>query len=101
MLEFFLRKMKSKFFLIFKFETLITNIFLYRLEAEVVPSLLDLHQVGTFVQIHEMQDLGDRLRLVVMAHRRIRIMGQIYEDITEGPEGLIYFKYLHTLINRD
>uniref|UniRef100_A0A2D4IG81 Lon protease homolog, mitochondrial n=1 Tax=Micrurus lemniscatus lemniscatus TaxID=129467 RepID=A0A2D4IG81_MICLE len=29
--------------------------------------------MGTFVQIHEMQDLGDRLRMIVMGHRRIRI----------------------------
>ena len=39
-------------------------------ESEVVDSLSDLHSVGTFVQIHEFQDLGDRLRMVVMGHRR-------------------------------
>ena len=33
--------------------------------------------MGTFVQIHELQDLGNKLRLVVMAHRRIRITGII------------------------
>jgi hypothetical protein len=26
--------------------------------------------VGTFVQISELQDLGDRIRMIVMAHRR-------------------------------
>lgn len=34
-----------------------------------------------------MQDLGDRLRLVVMAHRRIKITGQILDLEDEGPKG--------------
>ncbi|XP_065352097.1 lon protease homolog, mitochondrial isoform X1 [Cloeon dipterum] len=56
-------------------------------ELDVVPSLNDVHRVGTFVQIHEMQDMGDKLRLVVMAHRRIRIVEQIMEDFSELEEG--------------
>ena len=51
-------------------------------EAELVQNLDDIYSVGTFAQIHEVQDLGNRLRLVVMAHRRIKIVGQILEDIT-------------------
>ncbi|XP_076640248.1 lon protease homolog, mitochondrial isoform X2 [Colletes latitarsis] len=51
-------------------------------EAELVQSLEDIYSVGTFAQIHEVQDLGNRLRLVVMAHRRIKIVGQILEEIT-------------------
>ncbi|KOC66312.1 Lon protease-like protein, mitochondrial [Habropoda laboriosa] len=43
-------------------------------EAEVVENLDDIYPVGTFAQIHEVQDLGNRLRLVVMAHRRIKIV---------------------------
>ncbi|XP_015437175.1 PREDICTED: lon protease homolog, mitochondrial isoform X2 [Dufourea novaeangliae] len=50
-------------------------------EAEVVQNLDDIYPVGTFAQIHEVQDLGNRLRLVVMAHRRIKVVGQILEDI--------------------
>nr|CAD7257677.1 unnamed protein product [Timema shepardi] len=42
-------------------------------ESDVVQNLSDVYLVGTFTQIHEMQDMGDKLRLVVMAHRRIRI----------------------------
>nr|XP_056723551.1 lon protease homolog, mitochondrial [Euleptes europaea] len=42
-------------------------------ESDVVESLDEIYQTGTFVQIHEMQDLGDRLRMIVMGHRRIRI----------------------------
>ncbi|XP_051174858.1 lon protease homolog, mitochondrial isoform X2 [Leptopilina boulardi] len=51
-------------------------------ESEVVQNLDDVYSVGTFAQIHEAQDLGDRLKLVVMAHRRIKIVGQILEEIT-------------------
>ncbi|XP_070604039.1 lon protease homolog, mitochondrial [Erythrolamprus reginae] len=42
-------------------------------ESDVVENLNEIYQMGTFVQIHEMQDLGDRLRMIVMGHRRIRI----------------------------
>ncbi|XP_691712.4 lon protease homolog, mitochondrial [Danio rerio] len=42
-------------------------------ESDVVESLDAVYHTGTFVQIHEMQDLGDKLRMIVMGHRRIRI----------------------------
>lgn len=51
-------------------------------ESEVVENLSDIYDVGTFAQIQEMQDLGDKLRLVVTAHRRIKIEKQLYEDLT-------------------
>ncbi|XP_073978605.1 lon protease homolog, mitochondrial-like isoform X2 [Rhodnius prolixus] len=54
-------------------------------EKQVVDSIDEVYKVGTFGQIHEMQDLGDRLRLVVMSHRRIRIIGPI-KDMDEGPQ---------------
>jgi Lon-like ATP-dependent protease len=57
-----------------------------RNESDVVNNLSDIYTTGTFAQIHEMQDLGDRLRLVVMAHRRIRVVGQIIDD-SEAPPG--------------
>ncbi|KAL5287438.1 LONP1 family protein [Megaselia abdita] len=50
-------------------------------EAEVVQKIDDVYGVGTFAQIQELQDLGDKLRLVVVAHRRIKITGQILEDL--------------------
>lgn len=56
-------------------------------ESEVVNNVDDVYNVGVFVQIHEMQDLGDRLRLVVMAHRRIRILEQILDNPDEAPKG--------------
>nr|XP_027204630.1 lon protease homolog, mitochondrial-like [Dermatophagoides pteronyssinus] len=54
--------------------------------AEVVRSLDDIYPVGTFVQIHELQDLGDRIRIIVMAHRRIRILKQIDENAEQQEE---------------
>lgn len=50
-------------------------------EKEVVDSLDQIHQVGTFVQIHEVEDMGDKIRMIVMAHRRIEIVRQIFEDL--------------------
>ncbi|CAG2113277.1 unnamed protein product [Medioppia subpectinata] len=49
-------------------------------ESDVVNSLEELHSVGTFAQIHEMQDLGTKLRLILMSHRRIRIVKQIIDE---------------------
>uniref|UniRef100_A0A8C6PGX0 Lon protease homolog, mitochondrial n=1 Tax=Nothobranchius furzeri TaxID=105023 RepID=A0A8C6PGX0_NOTFU len=46
-------------------------------ESDVVESLDAIYSTGTFVQIHEMQDLGDKLRMIVMGHRRIRISRQL------------------------
>nr|CAI5832994.1 unnamed protein product [Callosobruchus analis] len=57
-------------------------------ESEVVNSVDDVYTVGVFAQIHEMQDLGDRLRLVVMAHRRIKITGQLFDTVDDEPKAL-------------
>ncbi|XP_029004140.1 lon protease homolog, mitochondrial [Betta splendens] len=46
-------------------------------ESDVVESLESIYSIGTFVQIHEMQDLGDKLRMIVMGHRRIHITRQL------------------------
>lgn len=56
-------------------------------DAEVVNSISDVYNVGVFAQIHEMQDLGDRLRLVVMAHRRIKITGQLLGSEDDNVKG--------------
>ncbi|XP_015267719.1 PREDICTED: lon protease homolog, mitochondrial [Gekko japonicus] len=53
-------------------------------ESDVVESLEEIYQMGTFVQIHEMQDLGDRLRMIVMGHRRIRINRKLEVDPEEA-----------------
>ncbi|KAI0214087.1 hypothetical protein LSAT2_000823 [Lamellibrachia satsuma] len=54
-------------------------------EQEVVKHLSDIYNVGTFVQIHEMQDLGDKLRMIVMGHRRIKITDVLPEDASYTP----------------
>lgn len=57
-------------------------------KSDIVSNLDDVHQVGVFAQIHEMQDMDYKLRLVVMAHRRIKITGPFVEDeIESGPAG--------------
>lgn len=66
-------------------------------EAEVVNNLNDVYSVGVFAQIHEMYDLGDRLRLVVMAHRRIKITGQIYDSEEDPVRGKLFFLLLHNI----
>ncbi|XP_060737933.1 lon protease homolog, mitochondrial [Tachysurus vachellii] len=53
-------------------------------ESDVVESLDAVYNTGTFVQIHEMQDLGDKLRMIVMGHRRIRITKQLEVDAEEA-----------------
>ncbi|XP_017072416.1 lon protease homolog, mitochondrial isoform X2 [Drosophila eugracilis] len=50
-------------------------------EEELIHNLDDVYNLGTFAQIQELQDLGDKLRMVVVAHRRIRITGQVVEDV--------------------
>ncbi|KAG8594054.1 hypothetical protein GDO81_001040, partial [Engystomops pustulosus] len=61
-------------------------------ESDIVGSLDEIYHTGTFVQIHEMQEMEDKLRMIVMGHRRIRINKQLNaeadeyktEDIIEG-----------------
>ena len=49
----------------------------------MVTNVQDLHRVGTFCQIVELQDLSDKLRMIVMAHRRIRLLGQVIPEELE------------------
>lgn len=53
-------------------------------DSEVPDKLDDIYNIGTFVQIHELQDLGNTLRMVVMAYRRIKILKQIVEEDTDS-----------------
>uniref|UniRef100_A0AAQ4PG96 Lon protease homolog, mitochondrial n=1 Tax=Gasterosteus aculeatus aculeatus TaxID=481459 RepID=A0AAQ4PG96_GASAC len=53
-------------------------------ESDVVESLDAIYSTGTFVQIHEMQDLGDKLRMIVMGHRRIRITRKLEMEPDEA-----------------
>jgi len=55
-------------------------------QTEVVADMKELYSIGTFAQIVELQDLGSRLRMVLMAHRRILLTEQhVEESIIETP----------------
>lgn len=71
-------------------------------ESDVVESLDAVYTTGTFVQIHEMQDLGDKLRMIVMGHRRLatslpagwQVLGQscaVVSTVNENCYGESYF----------
>ncbi|KAJ6635515.1 Lon protease like, mitochondrial [Pseudolycoriella hygida] len=55
-------------------------------DSEVVSKLSEIYPVGTFCQIHEFQDLEDRIRMILVAHRRIKIVNQLYEPPIEKKE---------------
>ena len=40
-------------------------------EDEVMRSLDGIHDVGTFVQITELHDTGDKMRMIIQGHRRL------------------------------
>ena len=48
--------------------------------AELVKDIEELYPIGSFVQIVEMQDLGQRLRMVVMGHRRISLQDRVLDS---------------------
>lgn len=40
-------------------------------EHDVISSLNDIHKVGTFVQITEVHDVGNKMRMIIQGHRRL------------------------------
>ncbi|VDO22423.1 unnamed protein product [Brugia timori] len=50
-------------------------------ESETVESLSELHSVGSFAQINVMGDNGDKIELVLVAERRIRILEPVADDV--------------------
>lgn len=46
-------------------------------DNETVSDTSEVYSVGTFVQIHEMVDMGDKLRMIVMGHRRIKLISAL------------------------
>jgi Lon-like ATP-dependent protease len=49
--------------------------------SDVIKNLDEVYKIGSFVQIHEVHDMGDRLRMIVMAHRRIKIIGIASDEL--------------------
>ncbi len=71
-------------------------------EDDVVSTLDEVYQVGTFSQITELQDLGDKMRMIVIGHRRISI-NSAAADIDEKPTDLssgstLILSFLYILI---
>eukprot|EP00794_Sanderia_malayensis_P009736 gene9736-10731_t len=50
-------------------------------ESETIESLDEIHHTGTFVQVQELHDTGDKLRMIIAGHRRIKITGAA-EEVT-------------------
>lgn len=59
------------------------------LDGDVVNSLDEIYPVGTFVQITEMHDTGDKIRMIINGHRRISITG-VAEEEEEPNEDLFH-----------
>lgn len=53
----------------------------FRNTSDVVSDLDDIYNIGTFCQVTEMRNVDDKLRLVLLGHRRIKIT-----DIAKSPE---------------
>ena len=45
-------------------------LFYFYRESETITSLDDIYQTGTFVQVQEMHDTGEKLRMIIAGHRR-------------------------------
>ena len=52
----------------------------------MISSLDEIYNVGTFVQIAELHDTGDKMRMIVQGHRRIKITGVVEPDKVESGE---------------
>ncbi|CAH8554341.1 unnamed protein product [Schistosoma turkestanicum] len=52
-------------------------------QSDVANSMDELHRVGTFVHIPEWDDLGSKIRLLVIGHRRIELIRPVPEDSVE------------------
>ena len=59
-------------------------------QSEVVKDAEELYPIGSFVHIIEMQDLGNKLRMVVNAHRRIslnQVLGDYAKEMAKVEGG--------------
>ncbi|THD25550.1 Lon protease mitochondrial [Fasciola hepatica] len=78
-----------------KLNTPYAGVFLKRSSSDpsdVVSSVDDLYRIGTFVQIPEWDDLGAKLRLLVIGHRRIQLVRQVDENtafVSDVPPGSV------------
>ncbi|VDD77863.1 unnamed protein product, partial [Mesocestoides corti] len=52
--------------------------------SDVVKSIDDLYHVGTFVQIPEFDDLGHKIRMLAIGHRRIQLVKQVQDAFNDA-----------------
>lgn len=58
------------------------GVFLKKVQTEewdIPPTLDDVYDTGVFAQLSEVQDLGDRMRVILFGHRRIKIVKEFSE----------------------
>lgn len=70
-------------------------------ESDVADSLEDIYSTGTFVQIHEMQDLGDKLRMIVMGHRRLDmqlLVGPCVDNVWQQPGARLQGEFEYVIL---
>ncbi|KAG9509891.1 Lon protease-like, mitochondrial, partial [Fragariocoptes setiger] len=53
-------------------------------DAEIVDKIEDIHSVGTFVRIHGFRDAGHKIHMLVSAHRRIKLIRQVIEEVNDS-----------------
>ncbi|TNN16429.1 Lon protease isoform 2 [Schistosoma japonicum] len=68
--------------------------------SDVANSMDELHRVGTFVHIPEWDDLGSKIRLLVIGHRRIELIRPVEEHATEEEGGLPVIGKRNSLVRR-
>lgn len=61
-------------------------------DSDVIHSLDDIYHTGTFVQITEMHDTGDKIRMIINGHRRISITGAASVEIEDESDASDIFK---------
>lgn len=68
MIDFTLNKIAVVF--LFEENAVCVCVSFYSHESEVISSLDEIYDVGTFVQITDLHDIGNRLRMIIQGHRR-------------------------------
>ncbi|CAH8608585.1 unnamed protein product [Schistosoma intercalatum] len=69
-------------------------------QSDVANSMDELHRVGTFVHIPEWDDLGSKIRLLVIGHRRIELIRPVVEDNVEEEVSLPAVGKRNSLVRR-
>lgn len=66
---------------------------------DTIMNIDEVYPIGTFCQIFEVREMQDKLLLVVVSHRRIKITGEVVEEEPPPPEMNLKFPTLNTEID--